>query len=270
LFTYNGFTSKTSTKLLAPAYMKNFYGFYATLVLANPNATDANVTITYQNGSNFGLDGATTTATRTIPAGQSITIYDGSGDNGSDLDAEVNSDYVFFGSVVIESTNNVGVVGIVNQESTAAAGSQGGSYNLLDTAEGTQKISVPLIQSNFYSFFTSLTIQSVDGTNPTIQITYNSDSTYSDKLDTSKSYSHTLVNGQLNRYEGASASADQSDLLDDAFWVGGSGTGRFIGSATIEVTSGSNIVAFVNSESSGAANASLRDSMYTYNAFNLP
>ena len=70
----------------------------------------------------------------------------------------------------------------------------------------------------------------------------------------------------LNRYEGPYATAAQSDLLDDAAWSDGTNN-RFIGSAVIEVTSGSNIVAFVNSESGTAAGASTTDSMYTYNAF---
>jgi hypothetical protein len=109
---------------------------------------------------------------------------------------------------------------------------------------------------------------SVDGTNPTVEITYTSDGTYSSVKNTSKTYTYTLTNGLLNRYEGTSATAAQSDIRDDATWLSG-GNRRFIGSARISVTSGSNIVAFVNSESTTAPNASTRDSMYTYNAFNL-
>jgi hypothetical protein len=165
--------------------------------------------------------------------------------------------------VIIES--NRPVVAIVNQESTAAAGAKAGAYNGMAASQGTQKVAVPLIQSAFYGFYTSLTIQTVDGTNATVRITYTSDNQYSSKLNSSKTYTMTTSGGFLNRYEGATASAAQSDLLDDAFWLSG-GNRRFIGSAVIEVVSGPNIVAYVNSESTGAT---ALDRQYTFNAFNI-
>jgi len=269
LFTYNGFTA-SGLDVLAPAYMRHYYNYFASLTIANPNASDAQVDLTYtpSTGSN---PMTTVTASHTIPAGKSITIYDG--DSASPAQTDLETDYPisatnrFFGSVLIHSTNGVGIVAVVNQEATAAGGNQAGSYNAIASTEGSQQISAPLIQSAFYGYYTSLTIMSVDGTNPTVDITYTSDGTYSSVQNHSKTYTYTLVNGLLNRYEGPSASAAQSDLLDDPEWL--SGGQRFLGSVRISVTSGSNIVAFVNSESTTAPNASTRDSMYSYNAFNL-
>ena len=264
LFTYNGFNSGGTT-LLAPAYMRNYFGFYAAVVISNPSdSAEATVDLTYQSDSDFSIPADTeVTATRTIPAGTSITIYDGPGSAAPDSDLAGVYDQPgerFFGSLKIES--DIPVMAIVNQESTAAAGAKGGSYNAMGLSEGGSMLSAPLIQSAFYGYYTSLTIQTVDGNEATVEICYTSDSTFSSVIDRTECYTHTTTGGFLNRYEGPTASGAQSDLLDDADWLSG-GNRRFIGSATIEVTSGPDIVAFVNSEASGQTN----DAQYSYNAF---
>ena len=157
------------------------------------------------------------------------------------------------------------MVAFVNQESTLAAGNKAGAYNGMSASSGTQKVAVPLIQSAYYGFYTSLTIQTVDGSEATVKITYTSDSQYSAKVNASKSYTLTTSGGFLNRYEGPTATASQADILYDPFWQVGSNR-RFIGSATVQVVSGPNIVAFVNSERGGASSV---DQQYTYNAFNI-
>ncbi len=265
LFSYNGFNAGDTT-LIVPAYLRNWYEYYASLTIANPGATAANVTLTYTPGP--GSSPATAiTANKTVPAGQSINIYDGPTGT-SDLSSAYayGTNNRFFGTVKIVS--NVPVVAMVNQEATAKAGNQAGAYNVAGAAEGTKKISVPLIQSDFYGYYTSLTIATVDGSDAQLRITYTSDNQYSAVKNTSKPYTMSTVNGVLNRYEGKSASAAQSDILDDAAWKSG-GQGRFIGSAVVEVISGANIVAFVNSESNTAPNAATRDSLYSFNAFNV-
>ena len=269
LFTYNGFDATGSKDILLPAYMRNFYNYYAAMVIANPGAIDATATFTYTNGSNGNSPSgkAVVVGTHTIPAGESITIYDGSSGTDTDLAlAGYDGAYTFFGTVMISSDQPI--VALVNQEATSSAGNQAGSYNGMTFAEGSAKISVPLIQSDFYGYYTSLTIMTVDGGEATVDITYTSDGTYSDVKNTSKTYTMSTVDGFLNRYEGSTASAAQSDILDDTATWAGAGGHKFIGSAVIEVTSGSNIVAFVNSESGTAPGASSIDSMYTYNAFN--
>ena len=272
LFTYNGFTLN-GAKLLVPAYLRNYYGYYASLTISNPNASDVTVNLTYRSDPIFSNPVNTTVnASHLIPAGKSITLYDGASAT------SVNSDLTtlfpspsgkFFGTVVIESTDPLlPVVALVNQESTLAAGNQAGSYNAFVSSEGGTRLNAPLIQSNFYGFYTSLTIMTVDGGEANVRITYTSDDTYSSNKNVTKSYDLTTTGGFLNRYEGPTASAAQSDVLDDAFWTGG-GTHRFIGSATIEVLSGSSVVAYVNSESSSVQNASTMDTLYSYNAIKI-
>ena len=204
------------------------------------------------------------TFNRTVPAGKSITIYDGPGSTApdSDLAATYNTPGTerFFGSIKIVS--DIPVMAIVNQESTAAADNKRGTYNAMGASESGSKLSAPLIQSAFYGFYTSLTIQSTTAAEATVNICYTSDGTYSSVLNATKCYSHTTVGGFLNRYEGPPATAAQSDLLDDPFWLSG-GNRRFIGAATIEVTAGPDVVAYVNEETNPQTN----DSMYTYNAF---
>lgn len=266
LFTYNGFT-QGGTTLLAPAYMRNFFGFYASITIANLNLSqDATVSLTYKSDSALSSPAnQTVTAQRVIPAGKSITIYDGPGATAdqSDLDTVYDlSSERFFGSVRIQSINGQSIVAIVNQESLPTAGGKAGAYNAMVTTEAATKISAPLIQSAFFGYYTSLTVQTVDGGEATVNVCYTSDGVYSSVKNTTKCYTHTTVNGFLNRYEGPSATGAQSDLLDDAAWLSG-GQRRFLGSATVEVTSGSKIVAFVNSESNNTS----ADAQYTYNTF---
>lgn len=270
LFTFNAFTgSEAGTDLTLPAYLRNWFGYYASLTIANPGDTEASVTVNYNPdpADPFVTPSTPIAANHTIPAGESITIYDG-----DDTPSDISGSYAygtnqrFFGSVNV--TSDVPVVAMVNQEAVATSGNQAGTYNSSTADSGSQRISVPLIQSDFFGFYTSLTIASVDGTNPTVRITYTSDGSFSSVPNNTESYEHTLSNGFLNRYEGPGADPARSDILDDPAWSDGS-TRRFIGSATIEVVSGSDIVAFVNSESNTAPNASTRDSLYTFNAFNL-
>lgn len=271
LFTYNGFTTADAgTELIMPAYLRNWFNYYAALIIANPGDGPATVTVNYvpNAGDPLVTPNAPIQAEHTIPAGESITIYDGP-DGTSDISSAYayGTNQRFFGSVKISS--DIPVVAIVNQEATSPAGNQAGTYNSMAAASGSQRISVPLIQSGFFGYYTSLTIASVDGTNPRVRITYTSDGEFSSATGVTQSYEHDLTNGFLNRYEGDGAGTRSDILNDPSTWASG-GNQRFIGSALIEVLDGgSNIVAFVNSESNTAPNADTRDSMYTFNAFNL-
>jgi hypothetical protein len=265
LITYNGFNSGGTT-LFAPAYMRDYYGFYAAIVVSNPSISQAaSITMTYTSDPTFSNPVGSFTFNHTVPMGKSITIYDGPGSTApdSDLAATYNTPGTerFFGSIKILS--NTPVMAIVNQESTAASGNKRGTYNAMGASESGHTLSAPLIQSAFYGFYTSLTIQSTTAAEATVDICYTSDGTYSSVPNQTVCYTHTTVGGFLNRYEGPPATAAQSDLLDDPVWLSG-GNRRFIGAATIEVTGGGPaIVAYVNEETNPQGN----DSMYTYNAF---
>lgn len=279
LFTSNGFTS-SGADLIVPAYMRNWYGYYAAITLANPGGTEASVDLTYtpSPGSN---PLTPISVNHKVPAGKSINIYDGSSANASQSDligaypwnpaqSATKQTYKFFGSIKIHSDQPI--LAKVNQEAELVAGNQAGAYNVPLTTEATTLVSVPLIQSDFYGYYTSLTIMTSDGGEATLEITYTSDNDFSTKKGLSKTYAVSTVNGFVNRYEGSSCNLanNQCDIFHDTFWDGtGTTTGRFLGSAVIKVISGSPIVAFVNSESNTAPEASTRNSMYTFNAFNL-
>ena len=255
LFTYNGFGAGF-TNSGTPVYMRGFYGYYASLTVANTSlSASANVTLTYQADSvHSTVAGGTVVVPYTIPAGESINRFDGptgSADQ-TDLDAYTR----FFGTVTIEADQSV--VAIVNQEATADG--QAGTYGSIDLDSATTKISVPLIQSGFYGYYTSLTIMSATGASGTCDVTYTSDGVNSSVKNASKTYPHTITAAPLNVYEGTTG-ALAGDINTDTFWL--DGTQRFIGSAIIECTVP--VVAFVNSEKdvTGA------DSMYTFNTFSL-
>ncbi len=272
LFTYNGFTA-AGTTLLGPAYMRNWYGYYTSITIANPGATNATLTLTYTPAAGSNPTAVVKTTTRVVPAGKSITLYEGAGTDAvrSDLVATYpNNDNTkrFFGTIKVEATQPV--VAVVNQESTSAAGGQAGSYNAMLTSEGTAKINAPYIVSNFYGYYSSLTIMTVDGTEASLKLTYTSDGTFSSVKNTSKSYTLSTTKGLLNRYEGSTCAGPAAcDLLKDNFWAGADTSHRFIGAVNIEVLTGPNIVAFVNAEYAKKAGDPIRDTMYTYNAFNV-
>lgn len=260
LFTYNGFGSG-SKKIGAPVYMRGFYDYYASLTIANTSlSATANVTITYQADNTHSTHpGASVTVNYTIPPGESINRYDGptATDAQSDLDDALNFTR-FFGTVTIESDQDI--VAIVNQESTIDG--QAGTYSAISLDDATKKISVPLIQADFYGYYTSLTIQSATGASGVVTITYTSDSVYSTVKNASKAYIHNIGVAPLNIYEGRKGGLEIGDINSDPFWESG-GQRYFIGSAIIE--SSVPIIAFVNEEFDVAA----ADSMYTFNAFNL-
>ncbi len=273
LFTYNGFTA-AGTDVLGPAYMKNWFGYYTSITIANPGATAANLTITYTPAAGSNPSAVITSNTRSVPAGKSITLYEGNTTNASQSDLVASypnnspSTIRFFGTIKIHSTQPI--MAVVNQEAVASSGNQAGSYNTMLTTEGTAKINAPFIVSNYYNFYSSLTIMTVTGAEANLRLTYTSDGVFSSVKNGTKAYTMNTTNGLLNRYEGATCAGPAAcDLLKDAFWAGGDASHRFIGSVTIDVLSGPNIVAFVNAEMAKGSTPPVRDTMYTYNAFNV-
>jgi len=86
----------------------------------------------------------------------------------------------FFGTARIQS--HIPVVAKVNQEND---GGNAEAYNCIDASTASKKVVVPLIQADFYGFYTSLTIQNMSDSTGTITITYKSDGTYSLPTNTS-------------------------------------------------------------------------------------
>jgi hypothetical protein len=271
LFTYNGFSSGAN-KIAAPIYMRNHFGYYASLTIANISLSDtANITLTYTADNEYSKpeenQRKTVSAYYTIPPGESINRYDGqpASPDQSDLNGstgDLNFEQ-FFGTVTVESDQPI--VAIINQEAIKEGDAQAGTYSALDVNAATAKVSVPLVQANFFAYYTSLTFQSATGGDGEIYVTYTSDDMYSSVLGASKTYTHSIVGAQpLNIYEGTKGGIRIGDInADPAFWADVNGDVRFIGSAII--TSTVPIVAFTNEET----DISGVDTMYTFNTFNL-
>lgn len=258
LFTYNGFLSG-STDLVCPSILRGHYGWYTSLSIANPSLNQtAQGTITYYADTQYSLPtnlrGTTVVKPFTINPGKALTRYDGTGaspTNDPNL-SDLTSFTRFFGTVRIQS--NIPVVAKVNQEND---GGNAEGYNCVGATTASKKVMVPLIQADFYGFYTSLTIQNMVSSSGTITITYTSDSTYSYPNNTS----HTVVrsipaNGQYNSWEGGSSRT--GDVHNSGKFI------RFNGSAVIE--SDVPIVAIVNEEKKGSG----ADYGYSFNAINIP
>jgi hypothetical protein len=270
LMTYNGFTSG-ATSIAAPSIMRGYYGYYTTLLIANPSSSSsANVTITYtpnttesyynevETGSTIGP----VTANYVIDPETALTRYDGptATDEQSDLDDAPHAYIKFFGSAVI--TSDIPVMVQVNIEAISSGDGQAGSYNGIPTSEATQDIVIPVVLADFYGYYTALIVQNATSTSGSCDITYTSDGTYSAVPNHSATYSHALpADGSFSVYEGRKGGLEIGDINSDTQWRSG-GNKQFIGAAIISCDV--NAVAFVNEES----DISQRDSMYTFNTFN--
>jgi hypothetical protein len=270
LMTYNGFTGG-ATETAGPSYMRGYYGYYCTLLIANPDVSaTANVTVTYTpdtsedyyNEAAAGSTVGTVVVTHTVAPQTALTRYDGptATDGQSDLDDdETGHVFVkFFGSVIVES--DVDVMIQVNVESEATGDGQAGSYNGIPTGAATTEIVAPVILADFYGYYTTMIVQNATGTAGTCDVTYTSDGTYSEVKDHSKTYAHTLpANGSFTVYEGRKGGVENGDINADSEW---GSTGVFIGAANIVCTQP--VVAFVNEE----YDTTQIDTMYTMNTFN--
>jgi len=96
LYSYNPFVSG-STKAYAPVIMNNYYGYNSALVIQNIDTTEADVTVTYTDG---------TTANYKIGAGAAESIYTPS--------SGVAAGNTLYGATV-ESTNGKSIVVLVNE-----------------------------------------------------------------------------------------------------------------------------------------------------------
>lgn len=273
LMTYNGFTD-SATKTAGPSYMRGYYGYYTTLLVANPDVSaTANVTITYTpdtseafyNEAEAGSTIGTVVVNHTVAPQAALTRYDGptATDGQSDLDDHDETGHAFtkfFGSVLVES--DIDVMVQVNVESEATGDGQAGSYNGIPTSAATTEIVAPVILADFYGYYTTMIVQNTTGTAGTCDVTYTSDGTYSTVKNHSETYTHTLpANGSFTVYEGRKGGQEVGDINSDPVWESG-GNRYFIGAAEIVCTQP--VVAFVNEE----YDTTQIDTMYTMNTFN--
>lgn len=280
LMTYNGFMGGAYT-IYAPSYMRGYYNYYTTLLIANPSDTEtAHVTIVYtpdtsdpnNNEAEPGSTVGEVSVLHNIDPQNSLTRYDGppATDAQSDLDdhAETGHAYVrFYGSVKV--TSDIPVMVQVNVEARKKkpdgtdAPAQAGSYNGIPDTDASTTVVAPVILSSYYKYYTTLLVQNTTGTAGSCNITYTSDGVNSTVKNHSETYTHDLpASGSFTVYEGEpGGAAPRGDINTDPVWESG-GKRRFIGSAIIDCGS-IPVVAFVNEEKGIPG----YDSMYTMNTF---
>ena len=210
LMTYNGFTSG-SQAIYAPSYMRGYYGYYTTLLVANPSGTStANVDITYtpdttQPYYNEVVPGdaiGPVTESYAIPPQKALTRYDGPGATDGQSDLDDDPEYIkFFGSVKV--TSDIDVMVMVNVEAVSPGDAQAGSYNGIADGEAGVNLVAPVVLADFYGYYTTMIVQNTTGTPGSCDVTYTSDGVYSAVKNASKTYNHTLpANGSFTVYEG--------------------------------------------------------------------
>ena len=198
--------------------------------------------------------------------------YDGTTatDDQSDLDDDIPFTR-FYGALAIESVTGtygettcataVPVAVQINTESIPTGSSQGGSTLGSDVNMATTSVSLPIILSDFYTYYTSTQILNLTGAEITCEVTYTSGPESSVPGHTA-TYTHTIpANSLIDLYEGTGG-GERGDINTDAQWCA-SGACRFLGAAV--VTCDGDIVSFTNEE----RNINLKDSMYSWNDFNV-
>lgn len=242
-FAYEGFGSgDIATKLYFPGFYKNYYSFYAELVIQNAGGSSAaDVQATFYDGTTgqqvgnpISLGSLPANASKTFAANQSIFS--------SLPEGNQNGKY----GVVVESTNGVSLAGVANIWRGDTSGVA--SYSAF-TAGSTTAYAAALYK-NYYNFVSSLTIQNLDESND--------------------------AQGTITYSNGETENFDISSNASQEFYLPGNGdlpegpSGNF--SAKVVATSGS-IVVLVNIErkqSDNPAFGSYNAAGEAANSVNLP
>lgn len=251
---YSGITPEQSgNEVFLPVAMYNYYTYYTEIIIMNTEGSDATgITIDYYpttvNGTVMGNQ-VLNVAVDTLKPNQSITV---SQKEMSQLGIR------FLGSAVVDSPN-AKVAVVVNQHSPT-------NYKLMTYngfVQGTTKAYIPNHMRGYFGYYNSLTIANPNSSSACVRLTYSPSGSYN--VVSSGSVGSVSVDYKidgyknLNRYDGPTASDNQSDLDDSNVYT------RFFGSVTIEsITSSTTvtgcpasalpIVAITNGESISGSN----------------
>lgn len=266
-FTYNGFgTDDAGNELLAPAIFSKWFNTLTSMSIQNTSTTNSvDVTITYTAGAGSLLangnnaTGDVTTINVTLGPGASTTRYEG------DANGDLYNKYRQFGGSARIAANGP-IVAKINQTSYTAVNNRNpsGAYNAVPVNKLTTRVAAPLIQADFYTYFTSLTCAN-SSTSQAAQITinYTSDNN-SDRANVTGSVNHTIpAGGSIIRYE-AARNGTLADINKSGSPWDLNGRARFNGSAFI-TSSGPAIACTVNEVGGSVTN----DNMNTYNGISL-
>jgi hypothetical protein len=147
LYSYNPF-AMGSTEAYAPVIMNAYYGYNTALVIQNMGAVDAEVEITYSEG---------TVVTTTIAPGGADSRYTPGEGLGTGL---------LTGAEVV-STNAQPIVVLVNESTNK---NRAASYTGFDA--GAMSVSAPIVMRRYYNYNTSVTCQNLGAANTVMSIEY--------------------------------------------------------------------------------------------------
>ncbi len=257
-FGYEGFGDADSgMELLAPTIMWRWYGTYTSLSIMNPTFARCTVRIVYKAGSGSllfgGMDGAGQTyeVTFALDAGEMSTRWEGG--RAGDLNYKFAR---FLGTAHIYSACDI--VAKVNQtqyEPNDRGQWPSGSYNAVAIAGLTTKVAAPLIQADWYGYFTSLQCANADlGSVTWLRIDYRDIG----HPETRTTYHTIPPGGSITLYEGQCLDPPWSDLSCQP-------DVHFNGAAIITSQSGQKIACTVNE----VGGKERWDNMGTYNAINI-
>jgi hypothetical protein len=150
LFSYNTFPSG-STLAYAPVIMNAYYGYNTALVIQNLGTSDANVTITYSDG---------TVKNTTIAPGAADSRY-------TPAETGLPSGASGLLGAKVESTNGQPIVVLVNEDNGF---NRAASYN--GFAAGTKTVRAPIVMKRYFKYNTSVTCQNVGSAAATMTIAY--------------------------------------------------------------------------------------------------
>ncbi len=195
-----------------PGLYKNYYGYYSEIVLQNTESTDAvNVRIKFYS-QNTGAEVANL-GPYTIPATSSRVFAT------QDMTAVPSGNVNGLLSAVVTSDKNL--AGVANH--WLPGSNQFSNYNAV-VAGSTTYVYAPALYKNYYGFVSALTVQNIDSTAGTIEVTYSNGTVRNALLQPHQS---------IEYYQPADAALPSGDV-----------NGVF--SAKIRSVDGKKIVAFVN------------------------
>lgn len=238
LLSYGGFPAGSNTVSL-PLVQNANAGFLSGIAIQNTSTTaSASVTIDY--GPNTANNPAFTPTDETIELGPGEGVTRNTG-----VVFGATSQYV--GAATVTSTG-APVVVVVNQLKSTGV-SVGSSYNGVDPADATDKVSAPLILST-PAFFTGFQCQNVGDAATTISVEFGPNTLEGETVVPPDATSDTLDPGESYR------------LLQSQTALGNPVEDRYRGSATFTSTSGEPIACIVNELVNPAT---LGDQFLTYN-----
>jgi hypothetical protein len=230
---YNGFTAG-STEVSLPLVMSNNSGYYTGIQVQNVGDQQTTVTIDY--GANIADSFAPSNEQATLQPNESYTFLQNTGQFSSAK---------FVGSATITSTDDQPVVAIVNQVKMTGV-ALGTAYNGFDPSAASDKVSAPLIMAHNNGYYTGVQVMNVGDSATTITVSYGSN----------------IAGGYAPVDEVATLQPGESynSIQSSGSWTGN----KYVGSLSVEASSGGSIVMIVNEVWPAAAG----DQFMTYGGFN--